>query len=253
MTIRTILVDDEPLAIQGLQLRLEPHRRRRDRRHLLERPRGDPRDQDPQARPRLPRHPDAGLRRLFGDPGADGGRAAAVRLRHRLSATMRCARSRREAVDYLMKPVEEARLADTLERVRQRLAEKRGVEEVDRLKEVLAEVAPEATENAEAAPRTAPRRQPLREDDQHQGPRPDLPRRRRHDRADRRRRRLYVHLDRRQHADPARDDEGPREAPRPAPLPARPPLDHRQSRPGPAGQAAHQRRMLPGARTRAAR
>ena len=25
MTIRTILVDDEPLAIQGLQLRLEPH------------------------------------------------------------------------------------------------------------------------------------------------------------------------------------------------------------------------------------
>ena len=25
MTIRTILVDDEPLAIQGLQLRLDPH------------------------------------------------------------------------------------------------------------------------------------------------------------------------------------------------------------------------------------
>jgi two-component system, LytTR family, response regulator len=39
------------------------------------------------------------------------------------------------------------------------------------------------------------------------------------------------------------------EAPaRPARVPARPPLDHRQPRPGPAGQAAHQRRMLPGAR-----
>ena len=49
-----------------------------------------------------------------------------------------------QATDYLMKPVEEARLADTLERVRQRLAEKRGVEEVERLKEVLAEVAPDS-------------------------------------------------------------------------------------------------------------
>ena len=48
-----------------------------------------------------------------------------------------------------MKPVEEDRLADTLERVRVRLAEKRGVEEVGRLKEVLAEVAPEAAENVE--------------------------------------------------------------------------------------------------------
>ena len=84
MTIRTILVDDEPLAIQGLQLRLAAARRCRDHRHLLERPRGDPRDQDPQARSRLPRHPDARLRRLLGGPGADGGRAAAVRLRHRL-------------------------------------------------------------------------------------------------------------------------------------------------------------------------
>ena len=35
------------------------------------------------------------------------------------------------AIDYLMKPVDEARLADTLERVRQRLAEKRGAEEAE--------------------------------------------------------------------------------------------------------------------------
>ena len=52
-----------------------------------------------------------------------------------------------EAVDYLLKPVDEQRLADTLDRVRQRLAEKRGIEEVGRLKEVLAEVAPDAAEN----------------------------------------------------------------------------------------------------------
>jgi two-component system LytT family response regulator len=50
------------------------------------------------------------------------------------------------AVDYLMKPVETERLADTLERVRQRLSEKRAHEEVAQLKEVIAEHAPEAAE-----------------------------------------------------------------------------------------------------------
>ena len=49
-----------------------------------------------------------------------------------------------QAVDYLMKPVEEDRLAATIERVRQRLAEKRGAEDSERLKEILTEVAPEA-------------------------------------------------------------------------------------------------------------
>jgi two-component system LytT family response regulator len=57
------------------------------------------------------------------------------------------------AVNYLMKPVEEDRLAATLDRVRQRLAEKRGAEEAERLKEALAEHAPEAAEElAEAMP-----------------------------------------------------------------------------------------------------
>ena len=158
-----------------------------------------------------------------------------------------------QAVDYLMKPVEEDRLAATLDRVRQRLAEKRGAEEAERLKEALAEHAPEAAEElAEAIARGAGR-QPLREDDQHPRPGADFPGRRRHDRADRRRRRLYVHPDRRQYADPARDDEGSGKAARPAPLPARPPLDHRQPRPRPPGQAAHQWRMLPGAGFRARR
>ena len=60
-----------------------------------------------------------------------------------------------QAVDYLMKPVDEDRLAATMDRVRQRLAEKRGAEEVERLKEALAEHAPEAAETyAEAKPAT---------------------------------------------------------------------------------------------------
>jgi len=52
-----------------------------------------------------------------------------------------------DAADYLMKPVDETRLADTLDRVRQRLSEKKASEEAGRLKEVLAEVAPDAAEN----------------------------------------------------------------------------------------------------------
>jgi two-component system LytT family response regulator len=50
-----------------------------------------------------------------------------------------------------MKPVEEDRLADTLERVRQRLVERRSAEEAGKLKEVLAEVAPDAVDSVAAA------------------------------------------------------------------------------------------------------
>jgi two-component system LytT family response regulator len=52
-----------------------------------------------------------------------------------------------------MKPVDEDRLAATMDRVRQRLNEKRGAEETERLKEALAEHAPEAAEElADASP-----------------------------------------------------------------------------------------------------
>jgi two-component system LytT family response regulator len=51
-----------------------------------------------------------------------------------------------QAVDYLVKPVDEDRLAATLDRVRQRLSEKRSAEEAERLKEALVEHAPEAAE-----------------------------------------------------------------------------------------------------------
>jgi two-component system LytT family response regulator len=155
MTIRTILVDDEPLAIQGLQVRLEAHE--------------DVEIVDTCSNGReairsiKTNKPDL----VFLDiqmPGFDGFSViqglmeiepplfvfVTAYVDHALRAF------EADAVDYLMKPVEEARLADTMDRVRQRLAEKRGAEEASALKEVLAEVAPEAIENVEAAQEELP-------------------------------------------------------------------------------------------------
>jgi len=145
MTIRTILVDDEPLAIQGLQLRLEPH----EDVEIIETC-----TNGREAIRAIKTHkPDL----VFLDiqmPGFDGFSVVQGLMEvepplfvfvtaysdHALRAF------EADAVDYLMKPVETERLADTLDRVRQRLAEKRSAEEAGRLKEVLAEVAPEAAE-----------------------------------------------------------------------------------------------------------
>ncbi|MCM8731887.1 LytR/AlgR family response regulator transcription factor [Hephaestia sp. GCM10023244] len=146
MTIRTILVDDESLAIQGLQLRLESH----DDVDII--------DTCTNGREAIrsikTNKPDL----VFLDiqmPGFDGFSVVQGLMEiepplfvfvtaysdHAIRAF------EAQAVDYLMKPVEEARLADTLDRVRLRLAEKRNVEEIEKLKEVLAEVAPEAAEH----------------------------------------------------------------------------------------------------------
>lgn len=143
MTIRTILVDDEPLAIQGLELRLQAH----DDVEIIERC-----SNGREAIRAIKTHkPDL----VFLDiqmPGFDGFSVIQGLMEvepplfvfvtaysdHALRAF------EAQAVDYLMKPVEEARLADTLDRVRQRLNEKRGAGEVEKLKEVLAEHAPEA-------------------------------------------------------------------------------------------------------------
>jgi two-component system LytT family response regulator len=146
MTIKTILVDDEPLAIQGLELRLAAF----DDVEII--------DKCTNGREAIrsikTNKPDL----VFLDiqmPGFDGFSVVQGLMEiepplfvfvtaysdHAIRAF------EAQAVDYLMKPVEEARLADTLDRVRQRLTEKRGVEEIEKLKEVLAEVAPEAAEN----------------------------------------------------------------------------------------------------------
>lgn len=145
MTIRTILVDDEPLAIQGLELRLQEH----EDVEII-----DKCSNGREAIRAIKTHkPDL----VFLDiqmPGFDGFSVVQGLMEvepplfvfvtaysdHAIRAF------EAQAMDYLMKPVEPSRLADTLDRVRQRLTEKRGVEEVDRLKEVLAEVAPEAAD-----------------------------------------------------------------------------------------------------------
>ncbi|HYZ49194.1 MAG TPA: LytTR family DNA-binding domain-containing protein [Sphingomonas sp.] len=151
MIIRTILVDDEPLAIQGLQLRLEPHE--------------DVEIVDTCSNGReairsiKTNKPDL----VFLDiqmPGFDGFSVVQglmdiepplfVFVTAYSDHAIRAFEA--QAVDYLMKPVEEERLAATLDRVRQRIAEKRGAEEVDRLREVLAEVAPEAAAEISESP-----------------------------------------------------------------------------------------------------
>jgi two-component system LytT family response regulator len=146
MTIRTILVDDEPLAIQGLELRLAEF----DDVEII-----DKCQNGREAISAIKTHkPDL----VFLDiqmPGFDGFSVVQglmdvepplfVFVTAYSDHALRAFEA--QAVDYLMKPVDEARLADTLDRVRQRLTERRGVEEVEKLREVLSEVAPEAAEN----------------------------------------------------------------------------------------------------------
>ncbi len=143
MTIRTILVDDEPLATQGLRLRLDKH----EDVEII-----DTCSNGREAIRSIKTHkPDL----VFLDiqmPGFDGFSViqglmevepplfvfVTAYSNHAIRAF------EAQAVDYLMKPVEEDRLADTLDRIRQRLSERRGAEEAGKLKEVLAEVAPDA-------------------------------------------------------------------------------------------------------------
>ncbi|VXC79760.1 LytR/AlgR family response regulator transcription factor [Sphingomonas sp. AX6] len=150
MTIRTILVDDEPLAIQGLELRLAAH----EDVEII-----DKCSNGREAIRSIKTHkPDL----VFLDiqmPGFDGFSVVQGLMEvepplfvfvtaysdHAIRAF------EAQAADYLMKPVEESRLADTLDRIRQRMTEKRGQAEVEKLKEVLAEVAPETAGDMAAA------------------------------------------------------------------------------------------------------
>ena len=157
MTIRTILVDDEKLAIQGLQLRLEPFE-----------------DVEVIETCQNGREAIRAIKTLKPDlvfldiqmPGFDGFSVVqgVMEIEPPLFVFVTAFQEHAirafeaNAVNYLMKPVDEDKLADTIERVRQRLAEKKSSDEADRLRGVLSEVAPEAAHDmddgdAEAAGR----------------------------------------------------------------------------------------------------
>jgi len=145
MTIRTILVDDEKLAIQGLQLRLEKY----PDVEII----GTCSNGREAIRAIKTEKPDL----VFLDiqmPGFDGFSVVkgimeiepplVVFVTAYQEHAVRAFEA--NAVNYLMKPVDESKLDDTLARVRQRLAEKRSTEEAEKLKSVLAEVAPDAVD-----------------------------------------------------------------------------------------------------------
>ncbi len=150
MTIRTIIVDDEKLAIQGMQHRLEKfddieiiatcHNGRDAIRRIKT------------LKPDL----------VFLDiqmPGFDGFSVvegimdiepplfvfATAYSEHAIRAF------EAQAIDYLMKPIEEDRLADTLERVRLRLADKKIGEEAEKLRNVLKTIDPSAANRIDEA------------------------------------------------------------------------------------------------------
>jgi two-component system LytT family response regulator len=145
MTIRTILVDDEKLAIQGLMLRLQ------------EFPDVEIIDTCSNGREAIRKIKTEKPDLVFLDiqmPGFDGFSVVkgVMEIEPPLIVFVTAYQEHAvrafeaNAVNYLMKPVDQDKLADTLERVRQRLADKRLAEEAEKLKSVLAEVAPDAME-----------------------------------------------------------------------------------------------------------
>lgn len=145
MTIRTILVDDEKLAIKGLQLRLEPF-------------------EDVEVIETCVNGREAirAIKTLKPDlvfldiqmPGFDGFSVVkgVMEIEPPLFIFVTAYQEHAirafeaNAVHYLMKPVDEADLADSIERVRIRIAEKGAAEEAEKLKDVLADVSPQSLE-----------------------------------------------------------------------------------------------------------
>ncbi len=142
MTIRTILVDDEKLAIQGMQLRLEPF----DDVEVI--------DTCSNGREAIRKIKTEKPDLVFLDiqmPGFDGFSVVkgVMEIEPPLFVFVTAYEEHAirafeaNAVNYLMKPVDEDKLADTIERVRHRLAEKKSTEDAEQLLGVLAEVAPD--------------------------------------------------------------------------------------------------------------
>lgn len=142
MTIRTILVDDEKLAIQGLQLRLAPY----EDVEII--------DTCANGREAIRKIKTEKPDLVFLDiqmPGFDGFSVVkgVMEIEPPLFVFVTAYEEHAirafeaNAVNYLMKPVDEQKLADTIERVRQRLAEKKSAEDAEQLLDVLNEIAPD--------------------------------------------------------------------------------------------------------------
>ena len=160
MTIRTILVDDEKLAIQGLTLRLEKF------------PDVEIIDTCSNGREAIRKIKTEKPDLVFLDiqmPGFDGFSVVkgVMELEPPLIVFVTAYQEHAvrafeaNAVNYLMKPVDEDKLADTMERVRTRLAEKGAAGEAEKLKNVLAEVAPDAMDAVSDEPDVAARYEKL--------------------------------------------------------------------------------------------
>ena len=137
MTIRTLLVDDEKLAVQGLQIRLEPF----EDVEII----GTCQNGREAIRAIKTEKPDL----VFLDiqmPGFDGFSVVQGVMDVEPPLFVFVTAFEANAVNYLMKPVDEDKLADTIERVRNRLSERKSSEEAEKLKNVLSEVAPQAAE-----------------------------------------------------------------------------------------------------------
>jgi two-component system, LytTR family, response regulator len=148
MTIKTILVDDEKLAIQGLEIRLKKF----DDIEIV--------DTCNNGREAIRKIKTLKPDLVFLDiqmPGFDGFSVVQgvmeiepplfIFVTAYADHAVRAFEA--SAIDYLVKPVEEDRLADAIDRVRKRLSEKRGAEEIEKLKTVLSEVAPDAMADIE--------------------------------------------------------------------------------------------------------
>ena len=160
MTIRTILVDDEKLAIQGLTLRLEKF------------PDVEIIDTCSNGREAIRKIKTEKPDLVFLDiqmPGFDGFSVVkgVMELEPPLIVFVTAYQEHAvrafeaNAVNYLMKPVDEDKLADTMERVRTRLAEKNAAGEAEKLKNVLAEVAPDVMDAVSDEPDVAARYEKL--------------------------------------------------------------------------------------------
>lgn len=148
MTIKAILVDDEKLAIQGLEIRLKKF----DDIEIV--------DTCNNGREAIRKIKTLKPDLVFLDiqmPGFDGFSVVQgvmeiepplfIFVTAYADHAVRAFEA--SAIDYLVKPVEEDRLADAIDRVRKRLSEKRGAEEIEKLKTVLNEVAPDAMADIE--------------------------------------------------------------------------------------------------------